>query len=152
MNITINTDASFCPHTKVGGFAFYIVCNQFKIQKAGEFKTLPKNSTEAEVMCIGNAIATLMVQELPENINYIIINTDSLNGIHNITMGGGKIYGKVRKLKNKIKRVSKANRLEFRHVKAHSGAQDARSWVNEWCDTEAKKYMRRARQKIAQLN
>ena len=152
MNITINTDASFCPLTKVGGYAFYIVCNQFKIQKAGEFKTLPKSSIEAETMCIGNAIATLLSQELPNQVNYIIINTDCLNAIHSITMGGGKVYGKVRKLKNKIKRVSKANKLEFRHVKAHNGTPDARSWVNDWCDKEAKKYMRKARKKVAQMN
>jgi len=31
---------------------------------------------------------------------------------------------------------------EFRHVKAHSGKNDARSFVNEWCDKEAKKWMR----------
>ena len=31
--------------------------------------------------------------------------------------------------------------VEFRHVKAHSGINDSRSYVNEWCDAEAKKQM-----------
>lgn len=31
---------------------------------------------------------------------------------------------------------------EMRHVKAHNGTPDARSWVNDWCDKEAKKMMR----------
>ena len=32
--------------------------------------------------------------------------------------------------------------IEFRHVKAHSGVKDKRSYVNEWCDAEAKKQLR----------
>lgn len=32
---------------------------------------------------------------------------------------------------------------ELRHVKAHSKVNDARSWVNDWCDKEAKKWMRK---------
>jgi len=31
---------------------------------------------------------------------------------------------------------------EFRHVKAHvKQIEDARTWVNDWCDTEAKKQL-----------
>lgn len=30
-------------------------------------------------------------------------------------------------------------KIEFRHVKSHTVICDARSYVNEWCDTEAKK-------------
>ena len=28
--------------------------------------------------------------------------------------------------------------IEFRHVKAHTGKDDARSYVNDWCDKNAK--------------
>ncbi|MEX0597119.1 MAG: RNase H family protein [Candidatus Paceibacterota bacterium] len=151
MNITINTDASFCPLTKVGGFAFYIICNDFKIQKAGEFRTKPKNPTEAEAMCIGNAIATLLAQDLPKEVNYIIINTDCLHAISLIKSYDG-VYKKVRKFKNRLFRVVRPQRIEFRHVKAHNGTPDARSWVNDWCDKEAKRYMRQARGRITIQN
>ena len=30
--------------------------------------------------------------------------------------------------------------FEFRHVKGHSGKKDNRSFVNEWCDKESRKY------------
>jgi hypothetical protein len=33
--------------------------------------------------------------------------------------------------------------IEFRHVNAHSNVNDKRSYVNEWCDSEAKKELRR---------
>jgi hypothetical protein len=39
-------------------------------------------------------------------------------------------------------------RIQFRHVKAHTRAQDARSWVNRWCDREAKIKMREESKKI----
>ena len=29
--------------------------------------------------------------------------------------------------------------IEFRHVKAHNGTSDKRSFVNDWCDKNAKK-------------
>ena len=32
--------------------------------------------------------------------------------------------------------------LEFKHVKAHNGTLDARSWVNDKLDKNAKKWMR----------
>ena len=34
--------------------------------------------------------------------------------------------------------------FEFRHVKAHNGVPDARSFINDWCDKEARKWMRQA--------
>ena len=45
--ITINTDASFHPTQKVGGYAFHIVCDHFRIKKGGKFKANPENSEEA---------------------------------------------------------------------------------------------------------
>lgn len=58
--ITINTDASYDINgTNAGGYAFYIICDLFKIQKGGMFKNNPKSSLDAEVMAIGNAVATL---------------------------------------------------------------------------------------------
>ncbi len=61
--LTINTDASFHPEQKVGGYAFYIICDLFKIEKAGKFKANPKSSIDAEMKCFGNAIATILAQK-----------------------------------------------------------------------------------------
>ena len=148
MNLTINTDASFSPHHRVGGYAFYIVCNLFKITKGGQFKNVePLTPIEAEVMCIGNAFATLLAQkELPQ-VNYIVVNCDCLWGMNNIKTGNG-IYKQVRELQKKLILRTGATYFEYRHVKAHNNAPDKRSWVNEWCDTEAKKWMRK---KVAEI-
>lgn len=146
--LTINTDASFCGKHKVGGFAFWIVHNDFVIKKAGKFKDLVKDSSEAEVNCIANAVFMVLQQKDLKPTRRLIINTDSRIGMRQIenqhTDSGKKAFDLI----NKLTAALKCEKWEFRHVKAHSGAADKRSYVNEWCDAEAKKYMRRARKEI----
>lgn len=145
--ITINTDASFNHKQNVGGYAFYIICDTFKITKGGVFKTPPKNAQEAEMMCMANALYTLLVQpELPTTSN-IVINSDCLFSFEKIGLkknGIGKIVAQILKKVRVATSYKKSVRpkFSFRHVKAHNKTPDARSWVNDWCDKEAKKYMR----------
>lgn len=161
MLVTINTDASFHPDFKVGAYAFWVVCNEFKLQKAGYLKKLCKNPDEAEMNCIINALHQTLSSKV--KISKIIINTDSLNSIRvfeNDKEGVKKyqlhIWKSKRKLFNKIKhdykgreRISNSIDIEFRHVKAHSGVKDKRSYVNEWCDKNAKRFLWK---RIHQLN
>ena len=145
--ITINTDASFHPVKKVGGYAFYIICDLFKIQKSGMYKKNPKTPTESEIMCIGNAVATLLAQkELPE-CNILIINNDCYSAFVHINKGKTNNSKIVLKLINKAKKITGCKQ-EFRHVKSHNGTPDARSYVNDWCDREAKKWMRISAKRI----
>lgn len=145
--ITINTDASFHHGEKVGGYAFYIICDLFKIQKAGMFKKHPSSSIEAEMMCIANALHTLLTQkELPKT-KWIVINSDCLYAFEKIGLKkkhyiGKKIAFILRDLRRKASNGVELPKYQFRHVKAHSGIKDSRSIVNEWCDKEAKKWMR----------
>lgn len=147
MLVTINTDASFHKDSKAGGFAFWIVSNNFKIQKCGFFEEKCRNPTDAETKAIINAIYCVLKQE--EGITRIIFNTDSLNSKHILTNDRDKIqrynlfFGKkLRRRFNKIIKEYNGNfEHEFRHVKAHSGKNDSRSYVNEWCDRHAKAFM-----------
>lgn len=140
--ITINTDASFHPIHKVGGYAFYIVCDLFKIQKGGKFKKHPKTPQEAEIMCIGNAIATLLAQKELPKAEWLIINGDCKFGMDKIKREEDKLSKQVNQLRQKLIARLGSSKNKFRHVKAHNGTPDARSWVNDWCDKEAKKWMR----------
>ncbi len=139
--LTINTDASFHQNYKVGTYAFYIVCDLFKIQKGGIFKKKVDSPEVSEMMAIGNAIAMLSShKELPK-VDWLIINTDCLNGANKIKKGntplGHQIHGMLMRLVKKIG----ATKFELRHVRAHNGKPDARSFVNDWCDKEAKRWM-----------
>lgn len=143
--LTINTDASFHPDYKVGGYAFYIVCDLFKVQKAGMFKVEPQNSLEAEMMCIANAIFVASKQKQYPYINLVVINSDALYAFERVGKKKKDPFGrKIANLLRDLRMVTGFQKYEFRHVKAHSGVNDARSKVNEWCDREAKKWMREA--------
>jgi ribonuclease HI len=149
MLVTINTDASFHPIHKYGAYAFWAVCNEFKITKSGVFRKVCTTPDDAEAKCIINALT--VVFSANKNITKVIVNTDSLNAIAFLTDDKEHIkrYGlstskhhQFREAFRRVKRFSKDTKIEFRHVRAHTGAEDKRSYVNEWCDAEAKKQLR----------
>lgn len=154
MLCTLNTDASFHPKYKVGAYAFWSVCNTFKLKRASVFKEpFVKSSVEAELKCILNAITLTLRQD--KSISSLVVNTDCLNAIHVLKDDRKMVrkyrlqhYKKYRQKYNKIcskyRRKSGVNIKKnncFRHVKAHSDVDDKRSYVNEWCDFSAKKCM-----------
>lgn len=157
MNITVNTDASFCPHTKVGGFAFWIVCDLGRIKVSGALKEA-KNSQDSELKCLANAIYTL--KKSPFNngkINKIYINSDCKFMFEKIGQGSQNEIGKyiaktLQQIFSKnqiIGKTKQGKRYELRHVKAHTGdLSENRNFVNDWCDNEAKNEMRILREKI----
>lgn len=144
--ITINTDASFHPQQKVGGFAFWIKSDTFKLIGHGPFKREPENAIHAEIMCIGNALGALLFEKkinIPE-AEFLIINTDCKEAIKHILDKNHNFDGYyVHKLWTRVKQKIKSNRNEFKHVKSYTRTDDKRSYVNEWCDTKAKEEMRK---------
>lgn len=138
--LTINTDASF--YEGAGGYAFYIVCDLFKIQKAGMFKSRMKSPHQCEGASIANALAIISNQKELPSIRLIVINTDCKHAIRDIEKGiRQEPFITINKMINTLKERTGAT-FSFRYVKAHNGTPDARSWVNDWCDKESKKYRR----------
>lgn len=146
--LTINTDASFCGKTNAGGWAFYIRHDKFFSKKAGKFKSKVKDSSEAETKCIANALTEVLNQPNIGNTRRIIINTDSKIAIRQIERQITEFGLRAHSLLNQLVEKLKADSYEFRHVRAHTGKNDKRSYVNEWCDKEAKSKMRAHRIEI----
>jgi ribonuclease HI len=145
--ITVNTDASFHPEKKIGGYAFHIVCDAFKIKKGGAFKDKLKNSMDAEMKCMVNALHILSnVSDIPTT-NWIVVNSDCLNSFEKIKLKSSDPIGRqiaklMRDIRIKCEKNGVKPKFEFRHVKAHNGRPDSRSHVNHWCDKEARRHMR----------
>jgi len=141
--ITINCDASYHPKHKTAGYAFYIVCDLFKVHHSGMFKKQhPDSANEAEMMCMGNAIAALLtMKELP-TAKWIILNGDCQRAFKCILSKQGALGNKINKLWKDLIVKTKCQKHAMRYVKAHNGSPDKRSAANEWCDREAKKWMR----------
>ena len=147
MLVTINTDASFHPRLKYGAYAFWAVSNDFKITKSGVFRKLCQTPDDAESKCIINAFTVILKSH--KRISKIIVNTDSLNAIAYLT----KDLVHIKKYNLSLPKMRQFQQclsllpivkitIEYRHVKAHSGVGDKRSYVNEWCDAEAKRQLR----------
>lgn len=146
--ITINTDASFDPATKSAGFAFYVVCDQFKIHQGGNFlRQAPNNAHEAEMMCIGNAIyKVLNYENLPQKCINLVLNTDCTEAIRHITQDVTPLAQSIHQLWKQLNQRLNTSKHSMRHVKGHTRKRGGRSGANNWCDITAKQYMRAQRQ------
>lgn len=144
--ITINTDASLCHRSNVGAWACHIVFDGFRIRKSGVFKKCPGDSTHAEAMAIGNALYYLIKcakQVVPPDT--IVINCDN-KGVKNYILNRIEA-AKVFDLLKTVKDIYQQPKISFRHVKGHSKGDTPRKYLNNWCDEQAGKLMREARNK-----
>lgn len=148
MNVTINTDASYNHEHKVGAFAFWIVSDQGKILQTGPLKQFT-DCLDAEIQAIGNAFHALLASKFT-GVKCVYVNADSIPAIHQVFKNKVKRRRScslaVRKIIEKVAEKYKLHAydwLEIRHVKAHSGKETQRKWVNDWCDKAARQQMQR---------
>lgn len=153
MIVTINTDASFSKTHGVGAGAIWIVSNDFKIKYSSVLRSKTLNPTIAEAHTILNALHLVFRQNISANTR-VIINTDSMNAIYIFTTnkdmiskyrikGWKELQRHLDKAKSLKPGVTDKIHIEFRHVKAHVSTDTARTFVNEWCDQEAKRVLRK---------
>lgn len=139
-NITINTDAGFYPHDKIGSYAYWIVSDGLLVKGSGVFKDLCRNPTDAETKAMCNAVHVLLKADFDFcGVKKIIFNRDNINAKSG--MNGTAPQKKLTKLFRKVKQKcpdSTPPIVEFRHVKAHTNKDDKRSYVNNWCDQQCK--------------
>ncbi len=151
MIVTINTDASFSKKYHRGSYAFWIACDEFKIMHSGMLRKKASNPSIAEYRCVINAFHVLFGMKTTRKITKIIVNTDSMNVIHLATNDKEAIqkydlisWGRHLNLTLQMLLVRKKHfktPIEYRHVRSHQDTLSRRTWVNEWCDVEAKKHM-----------
>ncbi len=145
MIITINTDASFyhlnSGRTKFGGYAFWITCNEGRFKKSGPIKN-PVSSLDCELKAIANSLVYL--EKVAKNLGFasLVINTDCKPAMTHIERKNlsdpvvKSIHNTLRKILNTANYMKY---VKFKHVKAHSGTKTARTYVNDWCDKEARR-------------
>jgi len=151
MVVTINTDASFSRKHQVGSYAFWIKCDEFNIGKSGMLKKRVSKPQIAEFRCIINSLHTLFTTKTVDRIGFIVVNTDCLDVIHlinddkvairnyNLASWGNHLVQTYDLLRTRHKKLK--IKIEFRHVKSHTDTDTGRTFVNDWCDKEAKKHI-----------
>lgn len=150
--VTINTDAGFYPFDKVGAYAYWIKSDGVFLRGSGLFKGLCKSAKEAEFKAVINALHVLKAASLPE-VKLIVFNRDNIY-VQSKRNGNDMeklLYKSLRDIFDESSPDAKlrphhfAKFYSFRHVKAHTTKEDARSFVNRWCDAECTKQLRQWR-------
>ena len=140
---TVICHASLCHRSKAGGWATWINVNgpageHVRIKESGTFKRRPKTSTHAEQLScmIGIWLA------YQNGARDILVQTDCLS----LVTERGYIGAQgAREFRMATVDYWPEASVHWRHVKGHTAGEDARSWVNNWCDAHAKRHMRKQR-------
>ncbi|MGE9312844.1 hypothetical protein ACLOAU_14445 [Niabella sp. CJ426] len=144
MTITINTDAGFYHRDKVGSYAYWVVSDGLLLKGSGVFSDKCKNPLDAELKAMCNAAHILSVCQGFDfsKVRLIVFNRDNINARSgkNGTQPQKKLSSILRKIKDQCHPLVK---VDFRHVKAHNGTPDKRSYVNDWCDKQCKAQLRK---------
>lgn len=138
INVTVTSDASFYLPNRVGGFAFQIRANGIHFKKWGPFRQHIEDSTEAELKSVANALYILKEEKL--KIKVLTINVDC-EFIVKYMLQKKEHKPKLQALSDQIAGYLEEidyERLNIKHVKAHTKITNSRRWVNDWCDRHAK--------------
>lgn len=136
-------DASYCPKTQAAGWAIWLRMGRAErpYKKAGTFKHKPISSYQAEYWACLNAVRFA----LRNSPDFILIQNDNQQVIHNLTKGTPA-------LDRIMKKVIWPLTIRFRWVPGHTKGNTPRTWVNNWCDEQAKKKMYKLREQIQNDN
>lgn len=152
MFVTILTDASRDPDSGVSGWACWIASDRGKTSIGGPIRDVTSSSDAAELAAICNAVHEAFRLALLRPGDDLLIQTDSMNA-QSIYYRRRLAYTDDEKLAMKWLShfTSVLRRVTVKHVKAHTGYRDKRSWCNEQCDTEAKTHMRQLRDRLQEM-
>lgn len=137
MFVTAYTDASF--HQR-GGWAVWLRSERGRIVRQGKCPDTITDSFAAELWAIKQALE-ISVAEWPEG-EVVLINTDCLAAIDGLQPGAPN-FGREElvDIQEAIESFVFANylTLRFKHVKAHTGQSDVRSYINRAVDQKSRR-------------
>jgi len=150
--ITLFSDASWCPQSKVGAYACWWKTDGITGRDSGVLKGPCISAEIAELFGLANGIWLVLRRVRPGQGSKIIAQTDCVGAI-GILKGtrrtppaeGIACADMVRAMLQQA-----GVRVEYRHVKGHRGVETPRNAVNSWCDRAARDHMRAARNAEAQ--
>lgn len=141
MLVTLFVDASFFHATKSGAWALYAISEKDRLTYAGRFRQPIKDSSHAELAAIANALHTILPHPLSAGATRILIQTDCKGAIEWIANGSCKHHPEVlQHILDTLDKYGVAH--ELRHIKAHVGTAEPRTYCHDWCDREARRIAR----------
>ena len=156
MLVTIYTDASFSHTQKDASYACWIKCNLGTVKHCDVIPFLCECPNHAEMYGICKSVVYAL-GKWGDEVSTIFINTDSQFSIKVIT---GEWY-RTRKsayvnlgsnLVDWVKENYPNVTIRCKYVKAHTGKNDKRSFINDWCDKSSKSIRQKQRKKVGVIN
>jgi len=146
MRVTLMTDASHCPKWGAGGYGFWCASDRGKLPGGGALQGVIKDSYEAEMKAVANAMHTSIKAGLIADSDTLLIQLDNL-GVVNCINGLNKPRADVAKVLQYIFQLGKQFNLTIKakHVKGHTNRTENRYVANGHCDERAYKGMKQAR-------
>lgn len=147
MWVTIIADASFCPETKRAGYGYWIASQRGKIGGEGAMSGSVENNIAAEMIALLNGLRAAVSKELILAGDCVLLQTDCQPAIDAFLDKRQTISNQELQLVNGYTKFVKRLELKvrFKHVKGHSENTEAKFIVNNICDRNAKRNMRKAR-------
>ena len=135
--VTINTDASYDPIKKVGGWGCWIKSDFFTIKEGGKFRLPINDSNEAEIKALINGFDLLKKQQVEFKV--VVINCDNKTVRDIVNMW--KIPERFTVEGNILLKLVMSYPVCYaKEIKSHTKKDTARHWVNNWCDTVARNF------------
>jgi ribonuclease HI len=135
---TVNTDAGL-KNDGSAAFACWIRSESYLIKAAGPLTSKPKNSNEAELAAILNALHIVSKDEYLRTADIIVVNCDNkqaLKVLRDRRINGYEKYSAF--YKTLLTKISCP--IYYKHVKGHTKGRQPREWVNNWCDKTLRKH------------
>lgn len=151
--MSLFTDASFCPDTRVAAWAAWMRwdggCHRF----SGPFRENPSGPTQAEAMAVVNGLFLAVEAIRPAPKSKVLIQSDCLMAIDVFSPDwkprrekSAVAFGPIVERFHSIVRESGLI-VSLRHVRGHRGTATARNAVNTWCDLASRREMKAARRR-----
>lgn len=148
---TIIADASFCPETHVGGYAYWIANERRKFGGDGRMRVKPTNNVAAECIALLEGLKSAIEAGVVGHRSAVLLETDCQPAIDTLSGRRPVSNDQERRLVDWFDRVCARHslRVRYKHVKGHTKQVGNRFVVNAICDRKARKHMRRARNEHA---
>lgn len=137
--VTVFCDASYCPETGAAGWAGWVKYGSSgeTLRCSGRLVGCP-NSTEAEKNAIVETIKRALMLHIEFDRKVVIVQSDCLSALG--ALENNRVIERML-----LSKGESADVIKHKHVKGHQGYRCRRSSVNTWCDKEARRKMREAR-------
>ena len=154
MLVTVFADASHCPETKAAGYGCFVKSSRISHDDrdyfSGPIKTKVEDNVCAEMMACVNGVFHAIKSGKLRSGDHVLLQCDCISALRILTENSQCNTKSKREAVIHLKMLMRIHNftLGFRHVKGHSGIQDARSAVNRQCDKLAREHMQAMRQKF----